>query len=276
MAIIRGKPGRYTGEEAARLRRRCLLLGLVMVGVLGFGEGVTLSHLWSKMHPPGWLTALVQVGGLVAICAMVRWGWLKLDEWEADRIKWEKGDEGEKTVGKILATLSDDYEVINDISTATGNLDHVVVGPTGVFVLDAKNWRGVVQADGKGELLLNGKRTDKADIRIFVGRIMGVKEKVRTLAAGADPYFQGLFVFTAARVEAARGKTGRVNCLREDQLRDYIVENEFGKPLEPDEVQRVAQAFLGLAHMDRGFTDNATQGITHEANPVGVAQMAKS
>lgn len=130
-----------------------------------------------------------------------------------------------------------------------------MVGPTGVFVLDAKNWRGVVQADGKGELLLNGKPTAKADIRRYVGRIMGVKEKVRSLPGGAEFYFQGVFVFTAARVEAAWGKTGNVHCLREDQLRDYIVEKEFGRRLKSEKVELVAQAFLGLAYMDRGFAE---------------------
>ena len=30
--------------------------------------------------------------------------------------------------------------------------------PTGVFRLDTKAWRGVVAADEKGELMLNGKR----------------------------------------------------------------------------------------------------------------------
>ncbi len=276
MARVLGKAGRYTSDEAARQRANRLVIGFLLIGLLGFAEGVTLSSLSSKLNPPAWLTTLVQWGGIILTGIAIRWGWQKLDQVDAERRKWQRGTDGETVVGKILADFPDGFYVISDLSTPSGNLDHVVVGPTGVFVLDAKNWRGVVQADGKGELLLNGKRLDKNYISQYVARIMGVKEKVRALAAGTDPYFQGLFVFTAARVEAAWGKTGRVNCLREDQLRDYIVENEFGKPLEPDEVQRVAQAFLGLAQMDRDFTDRAAQGITHEAVPVGVEQMAKS
>src|SRR6185436_4270109 len=121
--------------------------------------------------------------------------------------------------------------------------DHVVVGSTGVFLLDAKNWRGVVAADGKGELLCNGQATDKQLVRQFVGRIMGIKEKVRTLAPGLDPYFQPVFVFTSARVEAKWGTTGTVHCIRDDQLQGYIVEKEFGKKLKAQEVERIAQAF---------------------------------
>jgi len=51
-------------------------------------------------------------------------------------------------------------------------------------------------------LTLNGRRTDKPDVRRFVGRIIGVKESVLTLAAGMDAHFNAVFVFTAARVEA--------------------------------------------------------------------------
>ena len=62
-----------------------------------------------------------------------------------------------------------------------------------------------------------------------------------------------MLVFTAARVEAKWGKTGYANCITDDQLYDYIAERNFGKKLRPDEVSQIAQAFLGLAHMDKEF-----------------------
>ncbi len=76
---------------------------------------------------------------------------------------------------------------------------------------------------------------------------------MRSLAQGIDPFYQAVFVFTAARVEANWGTTGKVNCLRDDQLHEYIVQKDFGKRLTPDEAKRIAQAFLALAHMDRDF-----------------------
>jgi hypothetical protein len=120
--------------------------------------------------------------------------------------------------------------------------------------MDTKNWRGVVSADGKGELLLNGKATDKPFIRQFVGRMMGIRDKVLLLAPGHDLFYQGVFVFTSARVEAKWGTTKNVNCITDDQLRSYIVEKDFGKRLSKEEIERIAQAFLGLAHMDAQFT----------------------
>ncbi len=194
------------------------------------------------------------------------WGWREMDALEVSRRKWQRGADGESVVGKRIAKFPDSYYVINDINTGAGNLDHVVVGPTGVFVLDAKNWRGLVQADGTGELLLNGKRLDQDYIKQSVGRLMGVKERICP-GGKSEPYFRGLFVFTAARVEARWGQTGHVHCLREDQLWDYIVESKRGKILIPAEVEAIAQAFQRLAEMEKDFTDQAEQAIGKRSLP---------
>ncbi len=181
----------------------------------------------------------------------------KLGALEKERLDMQRGAAGENAVARALANFPDEFHVINDLSTPFGNLDHVVIGPTGVFVIDAKNWRGVVAPNGKGELLLNGTPTDKPLVRQFVGRMMGIRDKVKVLAPYVDPYYHALFVFTATRVEAKWGTTSNVNCIRDDQLFDYIVEKDFGKRLNRDAVEQIAQAFLGLAHMNSDFTDRA-------------------
>lgn len=47
---------------------------------------------------------------------------------------------GEKRVGKQLRVLSPDFKVISDLKPKkrAGNIDHVVVGPTGIFAIEAK------------------------------------------------------------------------------------------------------------------------------------------
>jgi len=76
----------------------------------------------------------------------------QLDAMEKVRANISKGATGEASVALVLSNLSDEYKVINDLATPFGNLDHVVVGPTGVYILETKNWRGIVSSDGKGEL----------------------------------------------------------------------------------------------------------------------------
>ena len=86
-----------------------------------------------------------------------KWGIKKIDAIDRERISWRKGAMGEAIVAGTLRELPDNFVVINDVSKRFGNIDHVVVGPTGVYVIDAKNWKGSVKANGSGELLLNGQ-----------------------------------------------------------------------------------------------------------------------
>jgi len=253
MAKILGKSGRYVSDEAARQKRQIVVTGLAMMAFLGAAGGVVFSTLL----PLAWLRGLgrsvILLLVALGIWALDKWGSAKLEAHEKKRDNMLRGAGGENRVAQVLSKLSDDFCVINDLSTPHGNIDHVVVGPTGVFVLDAKAWRGIVAADGKGELFLNGKPTEKPYIRQFVGRMMGVREKVLTLAPAKEIRFKAVFVFTAARVEAKWGTTASLHCVTDDQIYDYITENPFGKQLQPREVAEIAQAFLGLAHMDREF-----------------------
>jgi len=222
-----------------------MLVGLVQGGLI-------CLTFYSKKIPPVTSMALT-LALLLVIWLLFKWFDRKISKLERERTDMLRGATGEIAVGLILSNFPDEFRVINDLTTPFGNLDHVVVGPTGVFILDTKNWRGVVAADGKGELLVNGKPTEKRHVRQFTGRMMGIRDKVRLLAPGLDPFYNGVFVFPAARVDAKWGSTGSVNCIREEQLHDFIVEKNFGRKLRPADVEQIAQAFLGLAHMDAGF-----------------------
>lgn len=61
------------------------------------------------------------------------------------------GLEGERQVAKLLSSsLSDDYYLINDLylQGGGGDIDHVVLAPAGVFVLETKNWSGTIICQG--------------------------------------------------------------------------------------------------------------------------------
>lgn len=253
MAKILGESGRYVSDEAVRQRRRILVTVCGIIAVLGVIEGIILSSYIPLGWLAGWGKAAILLVALIGIWAIDKWGKQKLTVIEKKQDNMRRGAAGEIQVGNLLTNLPNEFCVINDLSTPNGNIDHVVVGPTGVFVLDTKAWRGVVASDGKGELLLNGQPTDKPYIRQFVGRMMGVREKVSTLAPGMEAHFNAVFVFTAARVEARWGTTGYLNCVTDDQLFNYIAEKDFGKKLKTEEASQIAQAFLGLAHMDKEF-----------------------
>jgi hypothetical protein len=79
--------------------------------------------------------------------------------------KWEKGAAGEARTAEVLASgLGPAWTVLHDVrwpGRQRANIDHLVVGPTGVFVIDSKNWSGrITLADGV--LLQNGRRRERA------------------------------------------------------------------------------------------------------------------
>lgn len=66
----------------------------------------------------------------------------------AKPMNWLRGAEGECRTARALDDLSDDFVVYHDFhikkrdgSRATWNIDHIVVGPTGLYVVDSKNHR---------------------------------------------------------------------------------------------------------------------------------------
>lgn len=60
---------------------------------------------------------------------------------------WRIGAEGEERLGLALDALEDHgYHVFHDlgIPRSKANIDHLVIGPTGVFVIDSKNYSGTL------------------------------------------------------------------------------------------------------------------------------------
>ena len=76
---------------------------------------------------------------------------------------WAIGAEGEIKLAASLAQLSG-ITVLHDrhILGKRSNIDHIVVAPAGVFVVDAKHYQGAIEIRNKGWLL-------RPDQRLYVG-----------------------------------------------------------------------------------------------------------
>lgn len=73
---------------------------------------------------------------------------------------WGVGAEGEEKTARILAPLeAQGFRVIHDrlIPGSRTNIDHIVVGPPGVFVVETKNYAGRLRVRG-GEVWVAGRR----------------------------------------------------------------------------------------------------------------------
>ena len=96
---------------------------------------------------------------------------------EQERLEWRKNALGKATVGFVLEALTDGYIIFNDLSTLSSRIDHIVIGPTGIFMIETKNWRGTIRPDGQGELLCNGKSTGQCEVKNLLASIASLTRK---------------------------------------------------------------------------------------------------
>lgn len=78
--------------------------------------------------------------------------------------RYFKGARGEEKVSGILKNLPSAWHVFNDFVADGNHVDHVVVGPSGVFAVETKCWSGTVTAED-GRILLNGQLPERDPLR---------------------------------------------------------------------------------------------------------------
>ncbi|MDP8902092.1 MAG: NERD domain-containing protein [Actinomycetota bacterium] len=86
----------------------------------------------------------------------------RADRAERAAEEWLRGARGERVLAEVTGPLiADGYYHLHDrgMPGSTANLDHLLVGPAGVFVIDAKSWTGRISVDGS-VLRQNGRRRD--------------------------------------------------------------------------------------------------------------------
>ena len=59
-------------------------------------------------------------------------------------IMWSRGAKGEESISNILDDLKNEYLVVNDVLLpgTRGNIDHIVIGKNGIFVIETKSHTG--------------------------------------------------------------------------------------------------------------------------------------
>jgi hypothetical protein len=109
-----------------------------------------------------------------------------------------RGILGEEAVANALAALPSSYWVLHGIHTGHGDVDHIVIGPTGVFALETKAWAGNFYRS-RGQLYCNGKPAE-----YVLRQARGAAGEVRQLLleAGIDEWVEAVVV--AARASVSR------------------------------------------------------------------------
>lgn len=217
--------GQYARASVRRLRLRTLLaLGVLAVatGVLGRSFGL---HDWRFLGS--------EMALLASMFVILRYVLPLLD-------RRDRGASAEEQVGGLLDQLAG-WRVIHDASLGRGNVDHILIGPAGVFTVETKSHPGPVRvAAVHGATIRQAHAQRKA-----IEGITGLK---------AEP----LLVFSRAWVDRPLARRKGVRVLPARMLLGYVTRRRRVLSAEQiDMAQRLLAAALSEHRLRVGQRERA-------------------
>jgi len=172
-----------------------------------------------------------------------------------DPERLRRGIRGEEAVAEALAGLPSSYWVLHGVSTGHGDVDHVVIGPTGVFALETKAWEGKFYRS-RGQLYCNGKPAEHV-LRQARGAAGQVREVL--LEAGIDEWVEAVVVAARASVSRSAVRFRKSYVISIKDLVGFITDRPHS--LSNSTVLRAKTTLMRLEEedpsVDRGGTDSA-------------------
>lgn len=178
---------------------------------------------------------------------------------------WFLGALGELEVGRLLDQLGPGWRAIHAIpvGTAGSDLDHLVIGPTGVYTINSKFHRAKKVWVGGKRLLVNGQRTDHLRNAAFEARRVS---KTLSRSLGRPVPVAAVIAIVGARSITVRERPDDVAVVSSSKLVPWLVRRP--RVLSEHEVGQVVGTAL----------DAATWGdpAVPEADLVGFAALRES
>jgi hypothetical protein len=146
--------GQYVRARAQSVAVREVWIGVAAVAVLLVGMILALPSSWLILAELGAIAAFLIVSPQV----------------DRDYGRWLRGAEGEEAVGGILESLTvDGWHVLHDVTFGRGNIDHVVVGPGGVFAVETKSHAGRISLERLDPKMLSQAYAEKKTLEERLG-----------------------------------------------------------------------------------------------------------
>lgn len=234
-----GEPGKYPDAKVRQISLWVFVLAILALSIMSYVFGV----LTPKTQAP--TRAAFFLVWAVASLVLLKYLDREVAKAASERRAYLKGGDGEHWVGYLLGDLPASYHVFHGIQLEKGSdIDHVIVGQGGVFLVSTKNWRGLITVGSGGKLLWNGRLPDKGDvIQTTLRATMRLRERLMALV-GEDVYVQGVLVLPWAWVDIP-GLVRNVSVLHQGNLVSWIE----GAPhrLNAAKVRRLTGALRMLA-----------------------------
>jgi Nuclease-related domain len=123
------RPATWVSQQVAKRRSRMILLAALGATIVGLLVTMMLLH----HHTFALVLSIAVIPILVSV-------WHLPDKLGDDLDLWSLGERAERSIGELLNQLrSEGFIVMHDVEQAyEGNIDHIVSGSTGVFMIESK------------------------------------------------------------------------------------------------------------------------------------------
>ena len=219
---------RRRGADRARIRRAWpVIVGAALVFMYG-----SFLFVSSYQLGPGWAGLAAIVVGAIAVLSFL--------QLPSTTLAWRVGAQGERRTASYLVGLEQaGFVVLHDrrVPGYGGNLDHVAIGPSGVWAIETKNLAGQVEIEGD-RLTVAGRRQDKIVDQVYreaTAIQIALREVLETVGVTVTPVLcmhrskLPWFNKTVREVRLVSG-SGLVHLLKDGRQR-----------LSPEQVQVVAR-----------------------------------
>ncbi len=169
---------------------------------------------------------------------------------------YRSGIEGEKLVNEALSILDDTYFLINDIKLPDnyGNVDHIVLGKNGIFVIETKNYSGQIVCNGddwikhyEGNFLDSNRdyntSSPSKQVKRNAVKIKQIIETSKILRKSLNIWVEGIVVFTNSNIELQL-TDNTVPILKIDELSNYIKNKKSKTNFSPQELDSIGKMIL--------------------------------
>lgn len=154
-----------------------------------------------------------------------------------DSLSWYMGALGEVAVGRLLANLGPEWLVLHAVPVGTGSsdIDHVLIGPAGVFTINTKNHSGQPVWVAGRTLMVAGRKTR----HIYnAAHEAGRASKLLTTAAGFPVEVTGAVVVVNPKSLTIKAPPEQVAVVTDAQLLPWL--DRFNPVLTRGELVRIS------------------------------------
>lgn len=145
-------------------RRFSAVAGVVFLAVIAAGGWRMYDTWFTRSKALGWLgVGFLVLYGIVLLVLLPQQLGPVVRKFNEEIATNRRERAAEDAVDAVLKTLDESkYSVFRNVYLGYGDLDHVVVGPTGIFVIETKSNRGTVEMEN-GRLKIRGLDESKKD-----------------------------------------------------------------------------------------------------------------